>query len=231
MECKVCSGDTVPHASAAILQGKYTISYYHCPICGFVQTETPYWLAEAYASAIDASDTGLVRRSLQCSIVTRDIIRAGYDPAGRFLDWGAGYGLFVRLMRDQQFAFDYYDPYCQNLFAREFVADLNAEANYELLTALEVTEHFIFPRQEFQKLTGIAPAILFTTELVPGNPPPQPTDWWYYALHSGQHISFYSLQSLVVLAKQLGMSLYSDKVRVHLLTAKQFAPPRLSKIC
>ena len=231
MDCKICSSQTVPHATAAILKGKYTINYFHCPVCGFVQTETPYWLAEAYASAIDASDTGLVRRSLQCSIVARDIIRAGFAQNGRFLDWGAGYGLLVRLMRDQQYAFDYYDPYCQNLFAREFVADLSAGVNYELLTAIEVAEHFIFPRQEFQKLAGIAPSILFTTDLIPVTPPPQPTEWWYYALQSGQHISFYSLKALVVLAKQLGMSLYSDKVRLHLLTQKQIAPPRLSKIC
>lgn len=134
-------------------------------------------------------------------------------------------------MRDQQFAFDYHDPYCQNLFAGEFVADLQSDVKYELITAVEVMEHFIFPRQDIQRLRAYSSSLLLTTDLIPSNPPPKPEDWWYYALQSGQHISFYSLQTLSYLAKELGMSLYSDTRRVHLLTTKEFASPRLRRIC
>lgn len=87
MDCKVCSSQTAPHATTAILQGKYTISYFYCPVCGFVQTETPYWLAEAYARAIDVGDSGLVRRNLQMAILTRALIQSGFDPKAIFLDW------------------------------------------------------------------------------------------------------------------------------------------------
>ena len=34
-----------------------------CPKCGYVQTETPYWLEQAYVHAINRSDTGLLRRN------------------------------------------------------------------------------------------------------------------------------------------------------------------------
>ena len=41
---------------------KYDVKYFLCGNCGFVFTEEPYWLNEAYKSAINISDTGIVTR-------------------------------------------------------------------------------------------------------------------------------------------------------------------------
>jgi hypothetical protein len=38
---------------------KYDVQYFQCGGCGFLQTETPYWLDEAYSSAIVTADTGI----------------------------------------------------------------------------------------------------------------------------------------------------------------------------
>lgn len=47
MTCKICGSETSQKFKAKILV-KYDINYYHCENCGFLQTEEPFWLEEAY---------------------------------------------------------------------------------------------------------------------------------------------------------------------------------------
>lgn len=216
--CKICNLQTTEFAQAAILQ-KYKISYFHCPNCGFVQTEDPYWLNEAYTQAIADEDTGLVKRNLIFSDLTAAFIDTALDRYGRFLDYGGGYGLFVRLMLDKGYNFYRYDLHCQNLFAKGYDALLQADEHYELITAIEVFEHFLSPMNEINKLLKHSDTLLFCTHLIE-KIPPHPTEWWYYALPSGQHIALYSLASLEYIAKTLGLNLFTDKNRLHILTRK-----------
>ena len=52
------------------------VDYFECPNCGYVQTETPYWLGRAYAEAINDNDTGiLVRNQANARIVLATIDR------------------------------------------------------------------------------------------------------------------------------------------------------------
>jgi len=39
------------------------VSYFECDQCGYVQTESPYWLDQAYSEAINDSDTGIMSRN------------------------------------------------------------------------------------------------------------------------------------------------------------------------
>jgi len=48
MKCKICSNETYNIFSAKILN-KNNIKYFYCDYCGFLQTEEPYWLKEAYS--------------------------------------------------------------------------------------------------------------------------------------------------------------------------------------
>ena len=66
MKCKICGSKVNPFDSATILN-KYHIEYFECPHCGFIQTEEPYWLNEAYASAITSSDIGMIQRNFALS--------------------------------------------------------------------------------------------------------------------------------------------------------------------
>jgi hypothetical protein len=54
---------------------KHLARYEVCDACGFLRAHEPYWLDEAYSSAIAAADTGLVARnySLQQSLQVRCI--------------------------------------------------------------------------------------------------------------------------------------------------------------
>jgi|LakMenEpi03Aug12_release.lakeMendotaPanAssembly.Ray.scaffolds.fasta_scaffold16296_10 glycosyltransferase involved in cell wall biosynthesis len=221
MKCKVCDSQSNYFATAQILN-KYDISYFQCSNCGFIQTEEPYWLEEAYSNAIAMSDVGLVFRNLMFSDITSKLIFNFFDHQSKFLDYGAGYGLFVRLMRDNGFDFYWFDKFCNNLFAQSFEINLDAAENngFEIVTAFEVFEHLIDPSIELENLLKISSTILFSTELLPVSNP-KPNDWWYYVLHEGQHISIYTHHSLRILAERYDLNFYSNGSSLHLLTKKE----------
>ena len=177
--------------------GRYSVEYFVCPNCGFIQTEEPYWLDEAYSDAIVDSDIGLIGRNIALSKRGAAILSVCLPHCKTFLDYGGGYGMFVRLIRDVGFDFEWFDKYCDNLFAKQFVKE---KEHYDLVTAFELFEHLPNPAEEIGKIISLGDNILFSTELVP-NPPPKVSDWWYYAPHGGQHISFYTESALKHLAK------------------------------
>ncbi len=154
-------------------------------------------------------------------ILLKNKYRIGFDAKSKFLDFGSGYGLFVRLMRDYGFNFYWYDRYCENLFADGFEADMSE--HYDLVTAFEVFEHMEHPIEEIEKILSFSRNILFTTELI-SESPPEIGSWWYYGLDHGQHISFYTKKSLCLVAEKYNLRLYSYGNTVHLLTEKKIDP-------
>jgi Methyltransferase domain len=226
MECKICRRETEFLWKARIL-GKYDIAYFKCPFCAFIQTEPAYWLAEAYAGVIADTDIGYVTRNILYSGWVDRIARLSFADVRRFLDYGGGYGLFVRLMRDRGFDFYRQDLYCENIFARSFdLEDLRLggdEGRFGLLTSFEVFEHLDNPRQELDKMFGYADSILFSTELQPRQPLKDIKDWWYFAPHMGQHVALYGLRTLETIATAYGCHLYSDGRNLHLLTRRKLA--------
>lgn len=217
MNCKICSAKSENVFSAKILH-KYNIKYYHCSNCGFLQTEEPRWIEESYDSAIGIEDTGLLRRNLTLAKTTSVIINFFFNNGVSFLDYAGGYGIFVRLMRDIGFDFYWSDPYAQNLVARGF--DLKGDEKIELITAFECFEHFNNPITEIEKMLNISNNILLSTSVFSGKPP-QPDSWWYYSLNSGQHISFYSVNTLKFIADKYKLYLNTDNKSLHLLSKKK----------
>ena len=223
MLCKICSHSTEPFASARIL-GKYDICYYQCTYCNFVQTETPYWLDEAYSNVINSSDIGLVGRNLKLAQITYSVINSFFDSGGKFVDYGGGYGMFVRLMRDKGLRFYRHDPLCENLFAKAFDVELGSNDQYELATTFEVFEHFTDPLDSIQQILLFSSSIFLSTILLPPNHP-KPQEWWYYGLDHGQHVSIYSRKSLEIIGEIFGLQLYSNGHSYHLLTYKSVPRP------
>ena len=218
--CRLCGEDAFPFGSARIL-ASLEVSYYRCHRCGFVQTEEPYWLERAYEQPISKIDLGIVSRNIALGDTASAVISMLFDSGGRFLDWGGGYGILVRLMRDRGFDFYWRDPFCDNLFAQGF--EWADETRAELVTAFEVLEHLPRPADDIARMADIADNLLVSTFLLP-EPAPAPGEWWYYALESGQHVSFYSRRSLAVLADQLGMFAASNRgCSVHLFTRSRKA--------
>lgn len=222
MRCKVCSAESASFSRAKILNS-HDVEYFRCPACGFVQTEEPYWLAEAYADAISFADVGLVQRNLRRVPIVTALIGTFFQAGGKFIDYGGGYGLLVRLMRDAGFDFYRSDRHCANLLARGFEANPEGDGTYELLTAMELFEHLADPVAEIERMLGYSRSIFFTTLLLPDQAP-QPGDWWYYVPDQGQHISFYTRKSLAVIAERFGLALVTDGVSRHLLTDRRVSP-------
>ena len=223
MICRLCSKEAASFGTALVLR-RLQVAYFECPACGLVQTENPYWLDEAYAEAISSCDVGIVSRNLSLIRATSLVIRAFFNPAGRFMDYGAGTGLLVRAMRDSGYDFRYFDRYAKNVFARGFEAaeDHQDDRQYDLLTAFEVLEHLPDPMQGIADMLRRSKNILLTTELLPSHKPP-PGQWWYYALETGQHVSFYSRRSLEYIASRSGLHLTS-RHSLHLLSQKPVHP-------
>ncbi|TAE69821.1 MAG: glycosyltransferase [Oscillatoriales cyanobacterium] len=219
MKCNICDSPTNSLAAATVLK-KYNVEYFQCSNCGFVQTEEPYWLEEAYSEAIASSDVGMLSRSTMFSTAANNIIFNLFNHRANFLDYGGGYGVFVRMMRDLGFDFSWHDKYCKNIFAQGFEAEANSSYPYELVTAFEVFEHFVNPLSEIEKIFKYSRNILFSTRLLPANNP-QPSEWWYYALDEGQHISIYTTKALSIIAEKFNLIFYSNGDSLHLLTEKE----------
>lgn len=224
MLSKITGGETIRLFSAKVL-GKYEVDYFQCRETGFIQTQQPYWLQEAYQSAIASLDVGIVRRNGQMAIITERILSRYFKDGNKFLDYGGGYGHFVRLMRDSGFNFFLFDEYAENFYARFFEIkkkeDLLKE-KFGAITAFEVFEHLVDPAETLQELLQYSDSILFSTELVPDQQFTSAADWWYFAPETGQHISFYSLSSLQYLAKKMQFNFYSNNTNLHLFTLKTF---------
>ena len=187
-----------------IVRHQYRCGVYECPRCGFVFLEPVTWLAEAYASPINLGDIGYVGRNVAGSVFLRQLLRKVAARSDMFLDYGGGYGMLVRLMRDSGFRFHWLDPHCANLFAPCCEARPEAPREYRALTATEVFEHLLEPRAALADMLRFSDAILFTTELVPCRQP-APDVWRYFGLDHGQHVSFYTVQALSALATKAGL--------------------------
>ena len=221
--CRVCKSTVSKIFSSNVLQ-KYTVEYFQCSRCKYIQTETPYWLEEAYNSPINVSDTGMIMRNLWFRNVAATTIFFLFDYKGKFLDYGGGYGVFVRMMRDLGFDFCWQDKYTENLFAQGFEFAETEKLPIDLLTCFEAFEHFVDPLAEFENLLCISRNILLSSEFVP-EPLPSPSEWWYYGVEHGQHIGFYKKKTFLYLAEKYNLNFYTNSQNIHLLTEKQFLAP------
>jgi len=209
----------------ATLLGRHRVAYFECTGCGFLRTEDPYWLAEAYSSAISALDTGAVARNIDCARDLSRLIPMLFGRDGHFLDFAGGHGVMTRLMRD--YGLDYYwsDEYAVNHYAQGFDWGPSLVPAVAV-TAVEVLEHVTDPVSLVAEVLEVSSTenVLFTTLLRPRR---FDSDWWYLATDSGQHVGFHTRESLRALASRVGLT-YQGIGRWHLLTATPLSAPRVA---
>jgi hypothetical protein len=205
-ECPVC-GDGMEHRFTTRVLGRHTAAFDLCRGCEFLQARDPFWLAEAYSSPISLLDTGLVARNLAVASRLANVLQFGLPEQGEglYLDYAGGYGLLTRLMRDRGFDFYWADKYAENLFARGFEYQ-SAMEPCRAVTAIELLEHSVNPIEIVSEAMrmGHSNVLLASTELFIA-PPPEPSAWWYYAFETGQHISFFTENTLRALARRSGL--------------------------
>ena len=229
--CRVCAAPAAHVFTQPLLD--HPVAYFECPRCGYLQTQMPHWLDQAYSSAINDVDVGIMWRNRRnADFVVMSLLALGV-LRGRVIDHAGGYGILVRLLRDAGVDAYWRDKYCENVLARGFEA---TEADCDLLTAFEVFEHLVDPVAELEAMLGKAPTVLLSTELVPTLATP-PASWWYLGPEHGQHIGFFRTSTLQWMARKLGCHHASDGSSLHifsrqpvpwswrhLLTLRQFAP-------
>jgi hypothetical protein len=201
LKCRACEG-LVQKVFAARVLGRYDVAYFRCTECDSLQPETPYWLDEAYDSAIVATDSGAVDRNLvshAAIVAVAETLRI----RGQLLDFGGGAGLLCRLLRDRGYDAYVHDKYADPIYARAFSVDFNTvpPGSISLLSAIEVLEHCADPVADVGQLLGKRPRV-FVATTVPYRG--EGADWWYLGLPTGQHVFFYSDKALARLAQRHG---------------------------
>jgi hypothetical protein len=214
--CRVCGSD-VKTIFSAIIRERHSVKFFRCSACGFVQTEEPYWLEEAYREPIGARDTGILARNADMAAIVSVLIYWLLDRSGRFVDYGGGYGVLTRMMRDIGFDYYLFDRFATNLFAKGYEYDGQFVA--EGVTAFEVFEHLPNPARDLEEVFRISGNVIFSTQLLP-DPVPAPEAWWYYALDRGTHVSFYTVRALEAIAERHGLHLRTNGRDLHMFTTR-----------
>lgn len=216
-QCQICSSSTT-FAFSHLVLGKYNVSYFLCSECDLLQTEKPYWLKESYASPINLSDTGYVYRNINFSKKVLSLFVLLFGKNKKYLDYGGGYGVFTRLMRDLGLDYYWMDPLTKNVFAQGFEYT-PAHGKIEAQTCFECFEHFAEPMKEIDKMIGITENILFSTDLRPVGHVPD-ASWHYYGFNHGQHLALYSTKTLRFIAQKKHLYFYTNNRNLHLFTKK-----------
>ncbi|MBU3925463.1 class I SAM-dependent methyltransferase [Patescibacteria group bacterium] len=218
VSCKICKNESVKFFSAIVLD-KYTVEYFSCSNCGFLQTEDPFWINESYKTDINFPDTSSLQRNINLSKSTLVLFYVLFGKNKKFLDYAGGYGIFTRLMRDAGLDFYWFDLYCDSLFAKRFEYKKQA---IEALTCFECFEHFNDPIKEIEEILKISRNIFFSTSILPV-PTPKVKDWTYYGFDHGQHISFYSTKTLKYIAQKYSLNFCTDGKKLHMFTEKNIS--------
>ena len=207
MICKICSTESSSWFKERIMQS-HLVEYFYCKNCGFLQTEEPYWLEEVYKDPVSIFDTGAAARNILVARKLTTLLFFMFYGKGAYVDYAGGFGLLTRLMRDAGFDYYWTDRYADNMFSRGFsLKKLGENEKLTAVTSIECFEHLPDPLSSISEMFSISDTLIFTTEIMM-EPPPEPSDWWYYTFSRGGHISFYSKRTLDYLACLFNVKYY-----------------------
>ena len=209
--CAVCSGKT-KFLFSYELRGEHQAALRECLTCRFTFIVNPHWLADSFSSELNDLDIGSVDRCLILADFIEVLIRAQKRSKLRFLDWGGGYGLLARVMRDRGFDFISSDVYTRALFVDS--SEISEGETFEVVTMSEVALHLTDPVPHLRKILEFTNTLVFTAVIGPNV---IPNDWWYLMPDTGQHVAIYHKETLEALANQLGVRITSDGRFFHVL--------------
>ena len=210
--CPICRSEVVPF-STLIIRGNISGAYKICKSCAFIYAENPNWLEGSFTDALNSLDIGSVDR---CNIVAdfvEVLLKSSKKDSPKVLDWGGGYGLLTRILRDRGVNCSHYDPFVEPLFAKNI--KLLPNTKFDLVVLSEVMLHMTDPVGTLSELLKFSKRIMFTAVIAPPDVNP---DWWYFMPETGQHITIFSKGSIFELGAALKVSVLSDKKFFHLIS-------------
>lgn len=192
-----------------VFHDRHDAPYHLCTGCHSLQISRVTWLDEAYVGTGDDIDTGSVQRSFLTVMLVRALRQGAFLATGAgALDYGAGLGLLVRLLRDEGFNAWGFDKYRKMHEADAFqIKHDGYQGTLDILVLIEVLEHLVDPFGElsaFSTLLSDRGLILVRTGLYEHRI--HGPDWWYLLPQWGGHINFASRRGLKALARRLGMT-------------------------
>lgn len=225
--CRLCGGGTRYVFSKTVL-AKYEVQYFQCQQCDSQQTEYPYWLEEAYSIEGLHIDVGAPTRCLKnwlATTVLLDLLEIPLSAKG--VDFGAGPGMFVGLMRSIGRDFTSFDAFTKPVFSSYSSIDSMESETPQIITAFEVFEHLPEPNKTLNHLLSFqAPLIIFTTWHLDD----QSEDWVYYLPDCGQHIFFYSRRAMEEHARSFGYKMLVSQYFFILYLPEMLSPQQIMSI-
>jgi hypothetical protein len=195
----------------------YFINYYLCNNCKSIQTENPFWLNEAYSESIAVSDTGIMSRNIDACAKLMFILKRYFKPSSKVVDYGGGYGILTRMLRDKGVDAYWSDKYSENLLARGFEYD--GSSPVDVIVAFEVMEHLVNPLEEIKEILSKTDCLIFSVSTLKRTDFKSNTEWWYFVPESGQHIFFPSEVTFRYIANELNIK-YFNLWGLHILSRK-----------
>ena len=163
-KCKICDSFDFTEQEVLIFgESKQTLK--QCRYCWCAFFENPKWLEKSYQRAITDLDTGILQRSDDiANVLTPFIISKKGNQSG--VDFGGGYGLLARRLRDRGFEWQSIDPMVENIFPGQ--SEPYAQS-YGIVSLIEVLEHLVDPLEEMTKLADNSEQIYISTLLIKPN--------------------------------------------------------------
>lgn len=201
-QCRLCGGVLAP-VFRKVLLGRYDVEFFQCSNCRAMQTEPPYWLAEAYLKVNERFDTGQVTRSIINAAFLSWLLSAAEAPSFRILDYGCGSGFLVRLLRDVGHDAWGLDSYSEPRLSSGFQVD--DPTGFDVINLCEVVEHFDQPSQILDSIFLSNPSVVVVQTAIMGEPDPS---WPYLGDFHGQHIFFLAVETVHYLARRYQRHVY-----------------------
>lgn len=208
--CLICNGSTST-AFRITVRHEHMATYLRCQSCEFIFVEDPFWLHASFGGTLQHVDVGSVDRNLLAAQVLKTAITTLNIKDGVFVDWGGGYGLLSRIMRDSGFNYHNQESFVTPLFYSPEVPP--GTEKYSLISVIEVILHYTQPLEEFRALLEKTDRLFFTTTISPSK---IDSNWWYLMPDTGQHVALYTKKSLEILAHILGVKFVSDEKFFHM---------------
>jgi hypothetical protein len=195
--CRLCDANSSYVFTLAVLD-KYQVDYFQCVRCGSLETESPYWLAEAYGDDVHPQDVTYLTRNIRVYKNVMFLLRVlGVSRKATILDYGGGLGFVPRLLRESGYNAFNSDTYTKSPFAN---CEWDNSAPSFVL-AIEVFEHLPNPKVDMQAIFGSDPEYVYaSTWRYQGQGP----NWEYIAPSHGEHVFLYTDEAMRILAKSFG---------------------------